>query len=83
MLLAMKMWLLALCALLAGCASDRVARGLVVGLVAYDGYHYYVHGDDGRMTRMDRPPEFAPERSVAVQDCTGPVNPEIGNLLCR
>ena len=64
-------------------SGDRIVAGILIALVVADGMQYYVRGDDGSMTSVDGMPEFEPARQIAVQDCTRPVDLQLGNLLCR
>jgi hypothetical protein len=66
---------------LSGCGAP-VATAVVVGVMVSDGYHYYRMGPDGK-TPMYRAPEPDPTRKINVQDCTQPVDPSAGNLMCR
>ena len=76
---------LALALFLCGCSvSTRspLATAITVGVVAADGFRYYQIGPDG--SRIPVPaPDPDPTRRVNVQDCTHPVDPGAGNLLCR
>ena len=67
--------------LLPGCGAP-VGTAIVVGVMAADAAHYYGIGPDGK-TPMARAPAPDPTRSVNAQDCTQPVDPEAGNLMCR
>lgn len=64
-------------------SRDRVLTGIVVAILLAEGVRYYFRGDDGTMTPLDYVPEPDPARTISEQDCTGPVNPERGNLMCR
>jgi len=46
-----------------------------------DGVRYYRLGPDGKTSV--RAPEPDPTRKINIQDCTRPVDPNAGNLLCR
>jgi len=46
-----------------------------------DGMQYYRLGPDGKTSV--RAPEPDPARRINAQDCTRPVDPNAGNLLCR
>jgi hypothetical protein len=54
----------------------------VVGVMAAGAVHYYYMGPDGK-TPMYGAPEPDPTREINAQDCTRPVDPDAGNLLCR
>jgi len=64
-----------------------VARGsplgnaIIVGVMLADGVHYYRLGPDGKASVLA--PEPDPTRKINIQDCTRPVDPNAGNLLCR
>lgn len=64
-------------------SRDRVLTGIVVAVLLAEGVRYYLRGDDGTMTPLDYIPEPDPARAISEQDCTGPVNLELGNLMCR
>jgi hypothetical protein len=61
---------------LAGCAN-----AIIVGVMVADGMDYYRLGPDGRTSV--RASEADPTRRINAQDCTRPVDPNAGNLLCR
>jgi hypothetical protein len=44
--------------------------------------HYYTMGPDGKQP-MYGAPDPDPTRVINVQDCTQPVDPGAGNLMCR
>jgi len=50
--------------------------------MAADAIHYYSIGPDGKQA-MYGAPEPDPTRTINVQDCTRPVDPDAGNLMCR
>jgi hypothetical protein len=50
--------------------------------MAADAIHYYTIGPDGKQP-MYGAPEPDPTRAINVQDCTQPIDPEAGNLMCR
>lgn len=50
--------------------------------MAADAVHYYRIGPDGK-TPLHGAPEPDPTRKINVQDCTKPVDPDAGNLMCR
>lgn len=47
-----------------------------------DGIHYYRLGPEGRTPYYGVPPPD-PTRKINAQDCTRPIDPDAGNLLCR
>jgi hypothetical protein len=59
-----------------------VGTAVVVGVMAADAVRYYRMDPDGK-TPVYRAPEPDPTRRINVQDCTTPVDPEAGNLMCR
>jgi hypothetical protein len=62
--------------------TSPVATTIVVGVMAAGAVHYYTLGPDGKQP-MYRAPEPDPTRVINAQDCTQPVDPEAGNLMCR
>ena len=62
--------------------TSPVATAVVVGVVAADAIHYYTIGPDGKQP-MYGAPDPDPNRVINAQDCTRPVDPEAGNLMCR
>jgi hypothetical protein len=64
-------------------SGDRVLTGIVVAVLLAEGVRYYLRGDDGTMTPLHYVPQPDPGRTVSEQDCTAPVDPQLGNLLCR
>ena len=65
---------------LAACAAP-VGTAIVVGVMAADTVRYYSVGPDGK--HPARAPEPDPTRAINAQDCTRPVDPDAGNLMCR
>ncbi|HLQ03036.1 MAG TPA: hypothetical protein VK143_12150 [Burkholderiales bacterium] len=61
--------------------GSPLGNAIVIGVMAADAVHYYRLGPDGK-TQV-RAPEPDPTRRINVQDCTRPVDPYAGNLLCR
>jgi hypothetical protein len=61
--------------------TSPLATTVVVGVMAADAIHYYSIGPDGK--QQVRAPDPDPTRTINVQDCTQPVDPEAGNLMCR
>jgi len=66
--------------LLGGCTvhvetSSDAARLIGLGVVAGVIYGYE--------SERRGPPELAPDRKVAEQDCTRPIDPTLGNLRCK
>jgi hypothetical protein len=62
--------------------ASPLGTAIIVGIMLADGLHYYRLEPDGRRTPV-RAPEPDPSRKINAQDCTRPVNPGAGNLLCR
>jgi hypothetical protein len=62
--------------------TSPAATAVVVGVMAAGAVHYYTVGPDGKQP-MYGAPEPDPTRKINTQDCTQPVDPEAGNLLCR
>ena len=62
--------------------TSPLATTVVVGVMAADAIHYYTIGPDGKQA-MYGAPEPDPTRTINVQDCTRPVDPDAGNLMCR
>ncbi|HZM37236.1 MAG TPA: hypothetical protein VFC18_22450 [Burkholderiales bacterium] len=68
--------------LLAGCSvtvavSSGAATAMAVGLTSV-----VIVGEELRTERVP-PPELAPDRVVAEQDCTRPIDETAGNLRCK
>jgi hypothetical protein len=63
--------------------SSRLGAAIIVGIIAAEGFRYYRVGPDGSRTPIGVAPDPDPTRRVNVQDCTRPVDPAAGNLLCR
>jgi hypothetical protein len=64
-------------------SRSLVGAAVIVGIVAADGFRYYRVEPNGMKTPIGHAPEPDPTRRINVQDCTRPVNPAAGNLLCR
>ena len=62
-------------------SGSPLGNAIVVGVMLADGMHYYRVGPDGKASV--RAPDSDPTRKINVQDCTRPVDPAAGNLLCR
>jgi ABC-type Zn uptake system ZnuABC Zn-binding protein ZnuA len=62
--------------------TSPVATAIVVGIIAADAVHYYTIGPDGKQP-MYGAPDPDPTRKINTQDCTKPVDPGAGNLMCR
>jgi hypothetical protein len=62
--------------------TSPVATTTVVGVMAAGAVHYYTMGPDGKQP-MYGAPDPDPTRTINAQDCTQPVDPDAGNLMCR
>jgi len=62
-------------------SGSPLGNAIIIGVMAADAVHYYRLGPDGKTSV--RAPEPDPTRRINVQDCTRPVDPYAGNLLCR
>ena len=62
-------------------SGSPLGNAIIVGVMLADGVHYYRVGPDGKTSV--RTPEPDPTRKINAQDCTRPVDPNAGNLLCR
>ena len=67
----------------ASVSMNSVAGALLVAVILADGVHYYLRAPDGTLTPYYGAPDPDPARRVSVQDCTRPIDPSSGNLLCR
>jgi len=63
-------------------SGSPIANAIIIGIMVGDAIQYYQLGPEGRTPVFGAPP-MDPERKVNAQDCTRPVDPEAGNLLCR
>lgn len=64
-------------------SGESAAGAVLVGAVVADGVRYYAIRPDGTRVPYYGTPEPDPARRINVQDCTQPVNPMAGNLMCR
>ena len=62
-------------------SGSALGNAIIVGVMLGDAVHYYRLGPDGKTAV--RAPEPDPSRKINVQDCTRPVDPSAGNLMCR
>jgi len=62
-------------------SGSPLGNAIIVGVMLADGVHYYRFGPDGKTAV--RAPELDPTRKINIQDCTRPIDPYAGNLLCR
>lgn len=56
---------------------------ILMGILIADGIRYYWRLPDGSWQPHEVAPDPGPPRAVNVQDCTRPVDPAHGNLMCR
>jgi hypothetical protein len=59
-----------------------LGTAMVVGIVAAETYNYYSVDQNGMKTPV-LAPDPDPTRRINVQDCTKPIEPRAGNLMCR
>ena len=62
-------------------SGSPLGNAIIVGVMLADGVRYFRLGPTG--TTPIRAPQPDPTRTINVQDCTRPVDPSAGNLLCR
>jgi hypothetical protein len=62
-------------------SGSPLGNAIIIGVMLADGVHYLRLGPDGNTPV--RAPEPDPTRRINAQDCTRPVDPYAGNLLCR
>jgi hypothetical protein len=62
-------------------SGSPLGNAIIVGVMLADGVHYYRLGPDGKTSVRAAEPD--PTRKINIQDCTRPVDPNAGNLLCR
>ena len=62
-------------------SGSPLGNAIIVGVMVADGMRYYRLGPDGKTSV--RAPEPDPTRKINIQDCTRPIDPNAGNLLCR
>jgi len=62
-------------------SGSPLGNAIIVGVMLADGVRYYRLGPDGKTSV--RAPEADPTRKINIQDCSRPVDPNAGNLLCR
>ena len=62
-------------------SGSPLGNAIIVGVMLADGVRYYRLGPDGKTSV--RAPEPDPTRKINIQDCTRPIDPYAGNLLCR
>ena len=64
-------------------SGSVLGTALIAGIVVADGVRYYRIGPNGTKSPISYVPDPDPSRRVNAQDCTRPVDPAAGNLLCR
>jgi hypothetical protein len=62
-------------------SGSPLGNAIIIGIMLADGPQYFRLGSTG--TTPIRAPQPDPSRAINAQDCTRPVNPFAGNLLCR
>jgi hypothetical protein len=63
-------------------SGTPLGNAIIIGIMLADGMQYFQLGPDGGTSEVRaRRPD--PSRAINVQDCTRPVDPSAGNLLCR
>ena len=62
-------------------SGSPLGNAIIIGVMLADGVQYFRLGSTG--TTPVRAPQPDPTRAVNAQDCTRPVDPSAGNLLCR
>jgi len=58
-------------------SGSPLGNAILLGVMAADGVEYFGAGSAAKA------PPFDPSRKINAQDCTRPVDPLAGNLLCR
>jgi hypothetical protein len=58
-------------------SGTPLGNAVIIGILLADGMRYFRLDEDSRALEAD------PARPINVQDCTRPVDPSAGNLLCR
>ncbi len=58
-------------------SGTPLGNAIIIGIMLADGMQYFRLGQGGGALEAD------PTRVINVQDCTRPVDPGAGNLLCR
>lgn len=64
-------------------SMNSVAGALLIAVILADGVHYFLRAPDGTLTPYRGVPDPDPTRRISVQDCTRPIDPSSGNLVCR
>ena len=58
-------------------SGTPLGNAIIIGIMLADGMRYFRLDQNGGALEAD------PARPINVQDCTRPVDPSAGNLLCR
>jgi len=61
-------------------SGSPLGNAIIIGVMLADGVQYFRLGPTTTPTRAPQPD---PTRVINAQDCTRPVDPFAGNLLCR
>src|SRR5579859_6229589 len=64
-------------------SDSKLGAAIIIGIMAADGLRYYRVEPDGSRKPLGERPDPDPARRINVQDCTQPVSPRAGNLMCR
>ena len=59
-------------------SGSPLGNAIIIGVMLNDGVQYFRLGPAGVRARQPDP-----ARAINTQDCTRPVDPSAGNLLCR
>ena len=62
-------------------SGSPLGNAIIIGVMLTDGVQYFRLGPTGTTPILAPQPD--PARAINVQDCTRPVDPSAGNLLCR
>jgi len=62
-------------------SGSPLGNAIIIGVMLTDAVQYFRLGPTG--TTPIRAPRPDPARAINAQDCTRPVDPSAGNLLCR
>ena len=62
-------------------SGSPLGNAIIIGVMLTDAVQYFRLGPTG--TTPIRAPRPDPTRTINAQDCTRPVDPSAGNLLCR
>jgi hypothetical protein len=58
-------------------SGTPLGNAIIIGIMLADGMRYFRLDQNGGALEAD------PTRAINIQDCTRPVDPSAGNLLCR